>query len=94
MGRTYGVTAVLSIRPSPAEAFSPLHENAAHGPAAVKVIGATFDEIWDSVKGDYGPEEWEAARLRIATIMLSLVNDGGVDAERLKVATLAAIRGR
>lgn len=85
---------MLSSRPFTPRASSPLHENAAHGPDAVKTIGAVFDDIWESVKGNYSPEDWEAARQRIATLMLSLANDGIVDGERLKIAALALLRQR
>ena len=47
------------------------------GPEALKVIGQAFDEAWADIAANFGndPREIEAARLRLANTVLSLVNE-------------------
>jgi hypothetical protein len=58
---------------------------AAYDPATLKILGDAFDEAWESIAGNYNsPLAAEAARLKLANIVLSLAAEGERDWERLK----------
>jgi hypothetical protein len=60
------------------------------GPAALKVAGRAFDEAWADIAGNYsGAQQIEAARLKLATAILSVATDASRDVEELKRAALA-----
>lgn len=60
--------------------------SAAYGPEQLKVLFDAFDQAWDAVAAGAGddPGYIEAARLRLANIVLSLARDGDFNAARLK----------
>lgn len=62
---------------------------AAFEPETLKVLCQVLDEVWASVSADYGTgaQDIEAARLRLATIILDLGRDGQFDA--LQIAQTA-----
>ena len=55
-----------------------LISNASFVPETLKVLGEVFDEVWASVAPEFGddPDDIEAARIRLATIVLELAQDG------------------
>jgi hypothetical protein len=53
-----------------------LIESAALGPEDLKRAGQAFDGVWTQIAGRYkSPGAIEAARMRLATLILSLVPD-------------------
>ena len=71
--------------------------NASFGPAHLKVIGKAFDDAWEQVAPSVstGAAVIEAARLRLANIILNLAKDGPRDAAQLTdtaVRLMKAIR--
>jgi hypothetical protein len=60
------------------------------GPEALKGITQAFDDAWNSIAADVGknPLAIEAARLKLANIILALVQNHGGDPEQLKRAAL------
>lgn len=58
-------------------------------PGTLKILCEVLDEVWASVSAEYGndPHEIEAARLRLATIIIDLGRDGQLDA--LQIARTA-----
>jgi hypothetical protein len=62
-----------------------LTRKAAYDPPTVKMLGQAFDEAWASVARNYrSPLAIEAARLKLANIVLNLAAEGERDLERLK----------
>ena len=53
-------------------------------PAELKAIGKAFDDAWEQVSPhvDARPEATEAARLKLAEIILGITRDGTRDPER------------
>jgi hypothetical protein len=68
-------------------------ERASYGPEALKVIGQAFDDAWADIAANFGdnPSAVEAARLRLAQVVLSLASGQSGDAAVLKRAALAAM---
>ena len=53
-----------------------LFESASLGPDDLKVVFQAFDGAWQEIAGRYAnPEAIEGARMRLATLILSLVSD-------------------
>ena len=54
-----------------------LIRNASYGPEHLKALFTAFDQAWESMAGDVGtnPLAVEAARLKLAGIILSLGNE-------------------
>jgi len=67
--------------------------NASYAPEHLKVLFTAFDQAWESIAVDVGtnPVAVEAARLKLANIILSL-GDEGKDPEWLKNAALQIMR--
>ena len=58
---------------------------AAYGPAELKVITDSFEAAWQDIANDYtSPLAIQAARLKLANVVLSLAADGIRDGERLR----------
>jgi len=57
-------------------------------------LGYAFDEAWASIAESFGEDTTviEGARMRLATVLLSLGGDGLRDVEALKNAALARMR--
>ena len=68
-------------------------ENAAFGPDALKIVFEAFDEAWSSIEGNFGddPATAEAARSRLANIVLTVARDGASDVASLKTAALSVM---
>jgi hypothetical protein len=64
--------------------------NRAYGPDTLKVLFKAFDDAWDAVAPDVSSraEAIEAARLKLANIILSLASEDSNDAERIKDTAL------
>jgi hypothetical protein len=67
-----------------------LIDGAAFGPEALEAIGKAFDAAWEEIAGNFGndPRQVEAARLKLASAMLSITNEESRDVEVLKQAAL------
>jgi len=52
-------------------------EGASYGPEALKIVFHAFDEAWKNIAGNFGndPTAIEAARFKLATIILSFPHD-------------------
>ena len=71
-----------------------LISGAAFGPDVLRVIGKAFDDAWSEVAPSVTnrPDGIEAARLRLANIVLSLAKDDTNDAEPLKIEAVRVFR--
>ena len=67
-----------------------LIDGASFGPDALKAIGAAFDAAWAEIANDFrtDPVEIEAARLRLASAVLSVAFEDSRDVQVLKQAAL------
>jgi len=63
---------------------------ASFGPKALRVIGQAFDAAWVEIAGNFGndPPQIEAARLKLATTIISIATDDSRDVEVLKKAAI------
>jgi hypothetical protein len=58
---------------------------ASYAPDTLKMISRGFDDAWQRVAGNYkSPPAIEAARLKLANIVLSLAAEGERDPARLR----------
>ena len=69
-----------------------LIDGACFGPDALKAIGRAFDEAWASIADNFGEGQVEAARLRLASALLSVASDDSRDVSLLKNAALEIMR--
>lgn len=60
-------------------------EGASFDPHQLKTIGKAFDDAWERIAPSVGgrPDAIEAARLKLANVVLSLAKNGASDAEQL-----------
>ena len=60
-------------------------EGASFDPTQLKAIAKAFDDAWEQIAPSVGsrPDAIEAARLKLANVVLSLAKNGAQDAERL-----------
>jgi hypothetical protein len=67
-----------------------LISGASFGPEALKVIWQAFDEAWKQIAGNFGndPDDIERARFRLASALLSVVQE---DSRNVEVLTRAAL---
>jgi hypothetical protein len=67
-----------------------LIDKASLGPEALKAVGQAFDEAWASIAGGVGtdPTLIKAARMRLASAILSIADDSSRDVSVLKDAAL------
>jgi len=67
-----------------------LIDGCSFGPEALKAIGQAFDAAWQEIAGNFGsdPAEIEAARLQLASALLSIASEDSRNAEVLKRAAL------
>jgi hypothetical protein len=70
--------------------------SATFSPTELSVIFEAFDAAWHEVAGDVSSRASavDAARLRLATIVLSLAKAGPIDGDRIKAEAVHAFRGR
>ena len=63
---------------------------ASFGPEALKGITQAFDDAWNSIAADFGnnPLAIEAARLKLANVILAIAHDDRADPEEIKRAAL------
>jgi hypothetical protein len=63
---------------------------ASYGPDELKVLFKAFDEVWEGLAPhvEDDPQAIEAARLKLANIVLGLAVYGSNDAERIKSTAL------
>ena len=71
-----------------------LIDGCSFGPEALKAIGQAFDTAWQEIAGNFGSAaaEVEAARLQLASALLSIGNEDSRNAEVLKRAALDGAR--
>jgi hypothetical protein len=67
-----------------------LIEGASYGPDALRVLFQAFDEAWASIAPRYGDDRRavEAARLRLANVLLALMREDNRDTAELRDAAL------
>jgi hypothetical protein len=67
-----------------------LIDGCSFGPEALKAIGQAFETAWQEIAGNFGSDaaEIEAARLQLASALLSIANEESRNAEVLKRAAL------
>jgi len=71
-----------------------LLDSATLGPDALKTVGEAFDKAWSEIEGSIGCDQArEAARLKLATAILSVATEDSRDVEVLKKAALQAMAG-
>ena len=65
-------------------------ENSAFGPEQMRVIGEAFDGAWRRIASDVGtrPQAIEAARLKLAQVVLRLARNGITGSDELREASL------
>jgi hypothetical protein len=70
-----------------------LISNASYGPDQLKVLGKAFDDAWGQIAPHVSgkPSGVEAARLKLAQIVMSLAKDGLLDAQQLTDAAVEAM---
>ena len=67
-----------------------LIDSACYGPEALKIIGQAFDEAWISIAPNFGnnPATIEAARLKLAKIVLSFPHEEIASVDQVKTSSL------
>jgi hypothetical protein len=71
-----------------------LIESASLGPDDLKTAGQAFDNAWSQIATHYkSPDAVEAARMRLATLILSLVPDTKVPSEMQAIAVQEMMKG-
>jgi hypothetical protein len=66
-----------------------LFSNGTYGPDQLKVLFKAFDDAWDCIAADFdSPHAIEAARLKLANIILSMPPNGSNDSEQIKSTAL------
>jgi hypothetical protein len=70
-----------------------LVNGASFGPEALTAIGQAFDKAWDEIRGNFAndPVHIEAARLRLASALLSIATEESRDVEALKTSALQIV---
>ena len=61
-----------------------LIEKGSFGPSTLQVVYQAFDDAWNEIAANYSPDQVEAARTRLAKVLLSVTTDDMTDAETLK----------
>jgi len=61
-----------------------------YGPNTLKIVFKSFDEAWNSIEGNFGdnPLAMQAARVKLANIILSIPHHPRSDAEQIKKSAL------
>jgi hypothetical protein len=69
----------------------PLIDNASFGPELLTAIGEAFDIAWTEIADNYSnvTAERETGRLKLATALLSVAAENGLDPQELKTVALA-----
>jgi hypothetical protein len=71
-----------------------LIDNASFGPDTLNALSQAFDEAWADIEGDFGCDQTrEAARVKLATALLSIASDDSRDVAVLKKAALEVMAG-
>jgi len=72
-----------------------LIDGASLGPDALKAVGEAFDDAWAEIASRFlhDPTETEAARLMLATALLSVADGCSRDVEALKKGALEVMSG-
>jgi hypothetical protein len=67
-----------------------LIEGASYGPEALKILCQAFEDAWTSIAGNFGNDATsiDAARLKLANIILSFPHNEIKDAEQIKRSSL------
>jgi hypothetical protein len=64
--------------------------SASFGPETLKGLTQAFDDAWNSIAVGFGNNQLaiEAARLKLANVILAIAHDGGTDPDQIKRAAL------
>ena len=71
---------------------TPIGRQAVYDPAMLMTLGVVFDEAWNAIAGNFDAGSREAARLRLATIVLQLMADGDCHPLELKCRAIGAMQ--
>jgi hypothetical protein len=74
---------------------TPFSRSATYDPATLKKLGETFDSAWASIACNFANSSYEAARLRLATLILDFAADaadGDCDVVELKCRAIGAMQ--
>ncbi|KAB2937861.1 MAG: hypothetical protein K8F92_10510 [Hyphomicrobium sp.] len=66
-----------------------IEQNLALGPDELLVVTTAFDQAWEELRTNIGSDDIEAARLRLAGIIISLAKQGVSDGETLRNMALS-----
>ena len=58
-----------------------LIEKGSFGPTTLHVVFQAFDAAWSEIAANYGPDQVEAARTRLAKALISVTTDDMTDAD-------------
>ena len=61
-----------------------LIEKGSFGPATLRVVFAAFDGAWSEISSNYSPDQVEAARTKLAKVLLSVTTEGATDVGTLQ----------
>ena len=61
-----------------------LIEKGSFGPSTLHIVYQAFDDAWNEIAANYSPDQVEAARTRLAKVLMSLTTHDMTDAETLK----------
>jgi hypothetical protein len=70
-----------------------LISGAAYGPKTLKILFEAFDQAWARLSASVGsdPNSIEAARIRLAEVLLSFASDDSEDAQKLADLAVAVL---
>jgi hypothetical protein len=71
-----------------------LIRSASYGPDTLRILFQAFDDAWNAIRPSVSDDAiaTEAARLQLASILLSLAREDSLNSEQLKDATLRTYR--
>jgi hypothetical protein len=69
----------------------PFNRSAVFDPDTLKKLGETFDGTWAAVACNFGCNSRDAARLKLATIILDFAADGDSNLLELKCRAIGAM---
>ena len=72
--------------------YAPFNRSAVFQPQRLKSLENVFDNAWAAIAENFSDNLREAARVKLATIILELAADGGEDLIEIKCRAIGAMR--
>ena len=71
-----------------------LISDCAYGPETLKVLFKAFDDAWEEIEANFeaGSGARDAARMELATVVLSLASEDSRDPDQIKQSALQIMR--